>query len=82
MELLPQSSNLLLVQAGEREHTDLVGDVIPGARCAELLELAAENFPHVNDTARHGAQVLLPLGKEGGVVENDRSHLGAVDRRV
>ena len=56
--------------------------MIPRSRGAELLELSPQRFPHVDDAARHGAEVLLPLSEELGVVEHDRGHLGAVDGRV
>lgn len=82
MELFPELSYLALAQTCERKHADLVGNVVPRAWSAELLEFATKSFPHVDDAARHGAQVLLPLGEQDRVVEHDRGHLGAVNRRV
>mgnify|MGYP005989162607 CR=1 FL=1 len=74
--------NLSLVQTSEGEHADLIGNVVPGAWRAKLLNLGAQSLAHADDAARHGRQVLFPLGKELGVVENSGSDASAVDGRV
>ncbi|KAI7372235.1 PLP-dependent transferase [Hortaea werneckii] len=82
MELLAELLHLLLVEAGEGEHANLVGDVIPGAGSAHLLELGAELLAHLDDAAGHGAEVLLPLREQLLVVEDRAGYPGAVGGRV
>lgn len=80
--VLAQLQDLGLAETGEAEHADLVGDVVPGARGAELLELGTQDLAHLDDAAGHGAQVVLPLGEQGGVVEDGAGDAGAVQRGV
>ena len=82
MELISELENLLLAQPREAEHANLVFDVIPGARSAELLELLPKHLAHRDDSARHGLEVLLPLGKQGRVIEDGGSNASTVDGRV
>lgn len=82
VELLPEPQDLGLGQAGVAEHTDLVGDVVPVARGAQLGEPGTQGRAHAENAARHGTQVLLPLGEEGDVVEDGGGDAGAVDGRI
>lgn len=58
----------LTVQAGEAEHADLLGDVVPGPRGAQTLQLGLQLIPHQQDTVCHGLHVTLPTERrrEGG----------------
>lgn len=51
----------LTVQAGEAEHADLLGDVVPGPRGAQVLQLGLQLIPHQQDAVRHGLHVVLPV---------------------
>ena len=82
MVLLAQSQDLGLGQAGEREHADLIGNVVPRAGSLQLLEVLAQRRAHLDDAAGHGAQVTLPLGEQLWVVEDCGSDTGAVRGRV
>lgn len=83
VRILAQLQDLGLGQAGEAEHADLVRDVLPRVRAAvEFLEQGAQRGAHVLDAAAHGAQVVLPLGEEGRVVEDGAGDAGAVRGRV
>lgn len=81
--VLAEAEHLGLGQAGEAEHADLLGDVLPAAGAAvEVLEDAAQGGAHFLDAAAHGAQVVFPLGEEGLVVEDGAGDAGAVGGRV
>lgn len=77
--LLAQRQDLLLAEAGEGEHADLVGDVVPRAGSLELVELLLERLAHLDDAAGHGAKIAFPLGEELLIVEDcggDASSVG------
>ena len=80
--LLAQRQDLLLAEAGEREHADLIGDVVPCAGSLELVELLLQRLAHLDDAARHGAEIAFPLGEELLVVEDCGGDAGAVGGRV
>jgi hypothetical protein len=82
VEFFSKLKHLLLAQPSKAEHTDLVGNVVPGTGGLEFLKLAAESITHADDTARHGAQVLLPLSEEVAVVEDCADDAGTVQRRI
>ena len=83
MSVLPDLQHLLLVQAREAEHADLVRDVPPAAFLAvQFLQLPAQHRSHLLDPAAHGAEVVFPLGEERGLVEHHAGDSGAVGRRV
>lgn len=82
MPFVPQQLDLLLRQPGKTEHADLIGDMRPGPGRPLGLETLAQAGAHVGDAAAHGAQVVLPLGEEGGVVEDAAGDAGAVGRGV
>ncbi|KAI6769329.1 hypothetical protein HG531_010433 [Fusarium graminearum] len=82
VEFFSKLKYLLLAQASEAEHADLVGDVVPGTRGLELFKLGSEDVAHADDAARHGAQVLFPLSEEVAIVENSADDTGTVQRRV
>lgn len=56
--------------------------MVPRSRGAEFLESCAQLVAHGDDAAGHGLQVVLPLSKELGVVEDGRSNTGAIQGRV
>jgi hypothetical protein len=74
--------NLLLGQASETEHADLVDDVVPVARSLQLVELALESLAHRDDTTAHLTKILLPLSEQLLVVENNRRNAGTICGRV
>jgi len=80
--LLAKSQDLGLGQAGEREHADLVGDVVPCTGSLEFLEVVAQCRAHLDDAAGHGAQVTFPLGEQLFVVEDCGSDSCTVRGRV
>ena len=47
-----------------------------------VLELAAKRLAHLLYTARHCTEVVFPLSKELGVVEDGRGDTGAVGGRI
>ncbi len=54
----------LTVQAGEAEHADLLGDVVPGPRGAQRLQLHLQLIPHQQNTVCHGLHIALPTEEE------------------
>lgn len=50
----------LTVQAGETEHPDLLGDVVPGSWSAQSQQLALQLIPHQQDPVCHGLHIALP----------------------
>ena len=82
MPLLTKDLDLFLGETGEAEHANLVGDVVPGTWSALLLETLSDTLSHLEDAAGHGAEVLLPLLEQGGVIEDERGNAGTVGRGV
>lgn len=83
MRILPDLQHLLLRQAREAEHADLIRDVLPAALLpVQLLQFPSQGFAHVDDAAGHGAQVGFPFFEELGVVEDEAGDAGAVGGRV
>lgn len=80
--LLPQRHHLLFSQSGEREHANLVCDMIPCSWSAFGLEARTQALTHLDDAAAHRAQILLPLGKELGIIQNDASDASTVSRGI
>jgi hypothetical protein len=80
--LFPNLQDLLLRQASETEHSNLVDNVVPVARRLQLIKLALERLAHRNDTTTHLAKILFPLGKQLLVVENARCDTSTIRRRV
>lgn len=62
----------LTVEAGEAEHADLLGDVVPGPRGAQSLQLGLQLIPHQQDTVCHGLHVTLPIEGSGEGEEEGR----------
>lgn len=52
---------LLLGEAEEGEHADLIDDVLPCARRAEALQLVVHGAAHGADALRHVRQLCLPF---------------------
>lgn len=79
MCIFPDLQDLLLRQARETEHADLVRDMLPAALLAvQLFQFAAQGCAHVDDAAAHGAQVGFPFFEEVWVVEDEACDAGAV----
>ena len=54
---------VLTGQSSEGEHADLSCDVVPSAGGAQLHETVPQTLPHLDDAARHDADVVLPVGE-------------------
>lgn len=80
--LLLQELAHLRVEAGVREHTDLLSDVIPSARCAQFLQPLPESGSHGDDPFRHDLDAVLPLLVQGRVLKNNVYNSGSVSRWV
>ncbi|KAI3483212.1 hypothetical protein L1887_53992 [Cichorium endivia] len=81
--LLEHALALVGVEAEEGEHADLLEDVVPVARCLELLgEQLKEALTHGDDAARHLLDVLLPLCKQRWVGEDHLDDARAERRRI
>lgn len=52
--------NLLGGDAGEAEHADLLGDVVPGQRVAHVLQVLAQQRAHCDDAVRHPLHLVIP----------------------
>lgn len=81
-ELLRQTLALLLIHARETEHADLVGNVRPVARRAQLLQVVAQRGAHGDDTIGHQLHVTEPLLAERFVAQNFGHQPGTVNGRV
>ncbi|KAF1748076.1 hypothetical protein GCK72_024543 [Caenorhabditis remanei] len=77
--LLDEFLDLLLVDAGEAEHSNLVGDVLPVAGGSLLGEQVLELGSHGDDTISHQLDVSEPLFVESWVREDARSNTSSVD---
>lgn len=81
-ELTGQTVALLLLEPGEAEHSNLVGDVTPAAGAALLLQGAAQLGSHRDDTLGHLLDILQPLHTQLWVGHDQRRNSGAVHRWV
>lgn len=54
----------LTVEPCEAEHADLVGDVVPGSRRPQALELFLQLSPHQQHSVSHGLHVVLPVAAQ------------------
>lgn len=82
MRLVSQGQHLLLAQAREGKHADLIGDVVPRAWGAQGLELCPQLLAHGDDPPGHRPQVLLPLLEQGLVVQHQACDASAVCRGI
>mmetsp|Transcript_128273 Transcript_128273/g.251272 ORF Transcript_128273/g.251272 Transcript_128273/m.251272 type:complete len:451 (-) Transcript_128273:18-1370(-) len=64
------------------EHPDLVGDVVPRARGALLLEALPQHAADLEDSVRHALELGLPRREARGVTEDALHQQRAVDRRA
>ena len=81
--ILSDLQDLFFRQAGEAEHADLVGDMLPTAFLAvQLLQLRPQRSPHINDPAGHRPEVGFPLLEQRRVVEHRARDPRAVRGRV
>lgn len=62
--LLYEIFDLFGVEAGETEHADLLGDMVPGARRAQCLELGLQLSSHEQHSVRHCLHIVLPADRE------------------
>jgi hypothetical protein len=81
-ELLHQAFTLLRIHAGEAEHADLVGDVLPVLGRAQLLQVVLQRGAHRNDAVGHLLDVAQPLLLERGIAQNLRHQTSTVHGRV
>lgn len=54
----------LTVEPCEAEHADLIGDVVPGSRRPQALELFLQLSPHQQHSVSHGLHVVLPVATQ------------------
>jgi len=80
--LLGQDLTLVLVEAGVREHTDLVGDVVPVLLRATCNDGVTKESAHLVNAASHGLDLIEPLLLELGVGENSSDDTSTVEWRV
>lgn len=80
--LILKDVNLKFRESSKTEHTDLIGDMVPGSGSFLLLEELADSIPHVNDATAHGTQVLLPFSEQCLVVHDGASDAGTVGGRI
>lgn len=74
--------DLLLGEASEAEHTNLVSNVVPVQGGAVLLEVALELGSHGDDSVGHALDFAHPFFTEVGVAHDGGGDAGAVDWRV
>src|SRR5689334_12259095 len=80
--VLAQAQDLILRQAGVREHAAL-GDDVPEFRLRRpLLDLRDEVQAQALDAIAHGAELLVPQRAQFGRGEHCRGELAAVRRRI
>lgn len=80
--LLGQRLHLLGLQACERKHANLGGDVAPVVLAAELLKVLLEERTHGDDAVGHVLDLAKPLLVQRGVVQDLGSNTGTVNRGV
>ena len=68
--LVNQQLALALGQSCEREHTNLIGDVIPRTRGAQLFNGTAKLTTHVVDAVSHEFDFSSPLRAESIVAQD------------
>lgn len=76
--LLDHGGNLVLVEASEGEHTDLLGDVRPVSGNVCSLELATEGISHINHSLGDINELTQPLLSHFGVVQDQAGNAGSV----
>lgn len=81
-ELFGDAFDLRLRQAGEAEHADLVGDVVPRLRRALLLQVGLQCGAHADDAIGHAFDLLQPAGAQVCVAQNFAHNVSAVDGRI
>jgi len=77
--LLSELVDHVMVEAGEGEHADLRGDVIPVVLGASGLESRLEGSSHQSHSIGHDDEVLLPHGGELFVSEDDVDNSSSVN---
>lgn len=80
--LLSELGDHVLVEAGEGEHTDLRGNVIPVVLVAKGSEAVLESRSHGSHSVGHEDEVLVPHGFELRVSEDDVDNSSSVNRGV
>lgn len=59
---------ILTVQTSKAEHSNLLGDVVPGSWSPQSLQLGLQLIPHEQNPVRHGLHITLPtMGTHEGV---------------
>lgn len=54
----------LTAESCEAEHADLMGDVVPGSRRPQTLELLLQLSPHQQHSVSHGLHIVLPAATQ------------------
>lgn len=80
--LFAELVHLVLVQAGEGEHANLVGNMAPVVLVAQFGHVVDEAVAHFIHAAGHVSQVLVPHAGELGVTKDDVDNAGTVNGRV
>lgn len=71
--------DLLGLEAGIAEHTDLGCDMLPVVLRTKLLEVLLKKLTHLDDALSHTINLLKPLRVELRVVQDLGSNAGTVD---
>lgn len=83
MCILPNLQHLLLAQPGKTEHPNLLRNMLPAPFFPiQFFKLPPQRFPHINDTAAHGAEIGFPFLEEFRVVEHQTRDASTVSGRV
>ena len=80
--LLSELINLVFVEAGEGEHADLVGHVLPVVLVAERLQFVDKARSHGSHASGHIFQILMPHGGQLRVAQDDVDDSSSVNGRV
>ena len=79
MCILPNLQHLLLAQPRETKHPNLLRDMLPAPFFPiQFLKIPPQRFPHIDDTAAHGAEIGFPLFEEFRVVEHQTGDASTV----
>jgi len=79
MGLVDQGLALFGIKTSVAEHADLINDVVPSTRSLKLLGQQLVKFlPHLDDTISHRLDILFPLLKQLGSVQDQSDQPRAV----
>lgn len=75
---LDHSLRLLNRESGEGEHTDLVGNVVPGSLSSDLFKVLSKELSHLTNSIGDVNEFVKPLLSQGGVVQDEGSNSSTV----